>query len=126
MVVLIEKGSPYFDIQTARKYYEENIENLDDINGFDWLFANSRFFNVYHHGYVGSVFVYQATDDKFYIGGYALRKRHKEVVQAIKEVSSMFETLYAHTRHLNAAIALQKAGFQWLDRNNKILIKSTN
>lgn len=124
MIVLIEKGSPFFDLETAKQNFEKNKADLDDENGFERLFAYSRFFNVYNDGYVGSVFVYQATDDKFYIGGYAGRKRHADVVEAIKQVSAMFDEVYAHTRHLNAVIALKKAGFKWADRQNKILVKT--
>lgn len=123
MTILIEKGNPCFDIDIARKNFAINRENLDDVNGFEQVFANSRFFNVYNYGYVGSVFVYQGIDDKYYIGGYARRKCHKDVVNAIRQVSSLFECVYAHTRHPNAVIALKKAGFDWQDRKRGILVK---
>jgi hypothetical protein len=121
MTILIEKESPLFDLQTARAFFEQNREDLDDCNGFDALFAVSRFFNVYHREYVGSVFVYKGIDDRYYIGGYAKRKHHFEVVEALRLVAPMFDEVYAHTRHLNAVIALQKAGFRWFDRSQHLL-----
>lgn len=124
MIVMIEKGSPFFDIDTAREYFEKNRHNLDDNNGFEYLFANSRFFNIYSRGYVGSVFVYQADDGRYYLGGYATRKRHKEVVEAIRRTSDLFDEVYAQTRHLDAVIALKKAGFKWFSRKEKLLRKT--
>lgn len=123
MTILIEKGNPFFDYGIAQKYFYDNQLDLDDINGFESLFENSRFFNVYNHGYVGSIFVYESVDNKKYLGGYAQRKHHKDVVNAIREVSDMFDEVYAHTRHLNAVIALKKAGFVWHNREEKILVK---
>lgn len=125
MVVLIEKGSPFFQIEKARENFELNRANLDDENGFESLIANSRFFNIHNHGYVGSVFVYEGEDGKKYMGGYALRKHHKDVVEAIRQTAALFNEVYAHTRHLNAVIALKKAGFKWVSRKDKIL-KKTN
>jgi len=123
MIVLIDKNSPFFDKAKAKNNFELNRENLDDQNGFEMIFANSRFFNVYNHGYIGSVFLYQGIDGKIYIGGYAQRKHHAEVVEAIKEVTKIYDEVYAHTRHLNAVIALKKAGFKWYDRKQKLLVK---
>lgn len=125
MIVLIEKNSPYFDFQTAREHFALNRENLDDENGFARLLTDSRFFNVYCCGYIGSVFVYEGIDNRFYIGGYAVRHRHKEVVEAIRQVSDMYPEVFAHTRHLNAVISLKKAGFKWYDRKKKLLRKQT-
>ena len=121
MMTLIEKSSPFFDREKARRNFEINRENLKDRNGFEVLFSNSRFYNVHHHGYVGSVFVYEGEDGKNYIGGYALRKHHQDVVEAIRQVADMFEEVYAHTTHLNAVIALQEAGFKWVSRKEKLL-----
>ncbi len=124
MVVLIEKDSPFFERQKAKELFEANRENLDDENGFEGILANSRFFNVYQHGYIGSGFVYQgAEDNRNYLGGYMLRKHHKEAVEAIKQICSFFDEVYAHTRHVNAVIALKRAGFKWYDRNKKLLVK---
>lgn len=124
MIVLIEKNSPYFDRSIAKEYFELNRENLDDTNGFENILESSRFFNIYNHGYVGSIFVYESEDGKFYMGGYAKRKRHQEVVEAILRVSNLFDEVFAKTRHLNAVIALKKAGFKWHSRKNKLLRKT--
>lgn len=123
MITLIEKNSPFFDIKKAQKYFEENRQNLDDTNGFDFLLENSRFFNVYEKGYVGSIFVYQGEDNKYYLAGYCLRKKHAQALEATKRVADMFEELYAHTRHLNAVILLKKAGFKWVSRTKQLLRK---
>ena len=126
MVVLIEKDSPCFEKDKARELFELNRQNLDDENGFEGILANSRFFNVYQQGYIGSAFVYQGKDDnKNYLGGYMVRKHHKEAVEAIRQIAAMFDELYAHTRHLNAVIALKRAGFKWYSRKNQLLRKST-
>lgn len=124
MVVLIEKNSPFFEIDKAQENFELNRENLDDENGFEEILTQSRFFNIHNHGYVGSVFVYQGQDGKNYIGGYAFRKQHKAVVEAIRQVADMYDELYAHTRHLNAVIGLKKAGFKWVSRQQQLLKKT--
>ncbi len=121
MLTLVEYGSPFFDKKIAKKYFMQNKKELEDRNGFEKLLFHSRFFNVYHNGYVGSVFVYEGFDGKKYIGGYAIRKRHQDVVEAIKSVSDMFDEVYAHTSHLNAVISLKKAGFKWYNRDKNIL-----
>ena len=125
MITLIEYGCPFFDKKMAKKHFRLNRKNLDDKNGFEYLLFNSRFFNVHNNGYVGSIFVYEGFDGKKYMGGYALRKHHKDVVEAIKQVSEMFDELYAHTSHLNAVIALKKAGFKWFDKEKGLLRKIT-
>lgn len=123
MIVLIEKNSPLFDVKTAAEHFELNKSELDDCNGFACLLVNSRFFNVYNRGYVGSVFIYEGEDGRFYIGGYAVRHKHREVVEAISLVSDMYPEVFAHTRHLNAVLSLKKAGFDWYDRKKKLLRK---
>ena len=125
MVMLIEYGSPFFDKKTARRFFNLNKKNLDDVNGFENLLFHSRFFNVHNNGYVGSIFVYEGVDNKKYMGGYALRKHHKEVVEAIKMVSQMFDEVFVHTTHLDAVIALKKAGFNWFDKEKRLLRKIT-
>ena len=53
MVFLVGKDSPFFDREKARRGFEENKENLDDVNGFERLIKDSRFFNVYDKdGYI--------------------------------------------------------------------------
>ena len=47
MVFLVGRESPFFDREKARRGFEENKENLDDVNGFERLVNDSRFFNVY-------------------------------------------------------------------------------
>ena len=123
MVCLIDKNSPFFDRGIAEKYFDINRENLDDKDGFEALLDASLFFNVYNNGYVGSIFVYLCEDGRYYLGGYAVRKRYKEVIEAIKEVSDMFYEIYAETRHKNAVYALLRGGFKWYDKDNKLLIK---
>ncbi len=123
MVTLIENGCPFFDKQIAKKFFKLNKTKLNDNNGFEYLLSNSRFFNVHNDVYVGSVFVYEGYDNKKYIGGYAIRKHFKDVVEAIVNVCEMFDEVYAQTEHLNAVIALKKAGFKWYDRNKKLLRK---
>ncbi len=125
MTTLIEYGSPFFDKKTAKKFFMINKKNLEDKNGFEYLLFNSRFFNVHNNGYIGSVFVYEGCDNKKYIGGYAKRKHHKEVVEGLKFVSEMFDEIYAHTNHLSAVIALKKAGFKWVDKEKRLLKKIT-
>ncbi|MBE6451794.1 MAG: hypothetical protein E7016_07555 [Alphaproteobacteria bacterium] len=125
MTTLIEYGSPFFDKKTAKKLFKLNKQNLNDKNGFEYLLCNSRFFNVHNNGYVGSIFVYEGFDGKKYMGGYALRKHHKEVVEAIKMVSQMFDEVFVHTTHLDAVIALKKAGFNWFDKEKRLLRKIT-
>ena len=121
MVILKEKTDPFFDKRQARQNFEQNRKELQDINGFEKIFSNSRFFNIYHHGYVGSVFIYEGEDGKTYIGGYATRKHHQDVVAAIRQAADLFEEVYAHTTHLNAVIALKKAGFEWVSREQHLL-----
>lgn len=123
MVFLVGKESPFFDREEACRGFEKNKENLDDVNGFERLIKDSRFFNVYDKdGYIGSVFVYQSeADDFFYLGGYAKRKKHRECVDAVRQAADMFPVVYADTRHLNAVICLKKAGFEWVDRKKKLL-----
>lgn len=123
MVFLVGKESPFFDRGKARRGFDENKENLDDINGFERLLENSRFFNVYDKdGYIGSVFVYQSeADDLFYLGGYGVRKKHRECAEAVRQAADKFPVVYADTRHLNAVICLKAAGFEWVDRNKKLL-----
>ena len=68
MVFLVGKESPFFDREEACRGFEKNKENLDDVNGFERLIKDSRFFNVYDKdGYIGSVFVYQSEADDFFI-----------------------------------------------------------
>lgn len=121
MITLIEKTSPFFDYAQARQKFELNRDKLQDSNGFPKILSGSRFFNIYHHGYVGSIFVYEAQDGKNYIGGYAGRKHHQDVVEAISRVAALFDELWAHTTHLDAVIALKKAGFEWASRKKKLL-----
>ena len=123
MVFLVGRESPFFDREKARRGFEENKENLDDVNGFERLVNDSRFFNVYDKdGYGGSVFVYQSeADNLFYLGGNGIRKKHRECVDAVRQAADMFPVIYADTRHLNAVICLKKAGFEWVDRKKKLL-----
>ena len=123
MVFLVEKESPFFDREKARRGFEENKENLDDVNGFERLVNDSRFFNVYDKdGHIGSVFVYQSEGDGlFYLGGYGIRKKHRECAEAVRQAADMFPVVYADTRHLNAVLCLKAAGFEWVDRNKKLL-----
>ena len=124
---MVEKESPFFDQKAAYAGFEKNRDKLDDVNGFEWLLNNSRFFNVYNRGYVGSIFVYESeADGRKYLGGWAERKRHKDCVRAVKHLADMFDDVFADTRHLNAVICLQKAGFEWFDRKNKILRRVKN
>jgi hypothetical protein len=123
MVILVDKNSPFFDKVNAKKHFEINKENLDDKDGFEALLDVSLFFNVHNNGYVGSIFVYPCTDGRYYLGGYAVRKRYKEVIEAIKTVSDMFIEVYAETRHKHAVYALLRGGFEWFDRDKKLLIK---
>lgn len=125
MTTLIEYGSPFFDKKVAKKFFRLNKFNLNDINGFEYLLFNSRFFNVHNNGYIGSIFIYEGYDNKKYIGGYAIRKHHKDVVEAIQKVSELYDEVYAHTKHLNAVISLKKAGFKWYDRQRNLLKKTT-
>ena len=123
MITLIDKHSPFFDKEKAKEYFEINKENLDDRDGFEALLNVSLFFNVYNNGYVGSIFVYLCEDGKYYLGGYAVRKRYKEVIEAIKQVSDMFDEIYAETRHKHAVYALMRGGFTRYKENEKVLIK---
>lgn len=124
MFCMVYKDSPFFDVERARRGFEKNQDNLDDVNGFDRLLDNSLFWNVYNQGYVGSIFIYQnSEDDNYYLGGYAERKRHKECVEAVKRAADCLPVVYADTRHLNAVICLKKAGFEWYDRTRRILIR---
>lgn len=124
MVCLIDKNSPFFDRGIAEKYFDINRENLDDKDGFEALLDASLFFNVYNNGYVGSIFVYLCEDGRYYLGGYAVRKRYKEVIEAIKQVSDMFYEIYAETRHKNAVYALMRGGFKWFNKDKRLLIKN--
>ena len=121
---MVEKNSLFFDEQRAKQCFEQNRENLDDVNGFETLLQNSLFWNVYDKkGYIGSIFVYQSDEDnRFYLGGFARRKSHSQCVEAIKKVTALFDEVYADTRHLNAVICLKKAGFEWLDRKKRLLV----
>lgn len=123
MLTLIAKDSPFFDEKMARKHYELNRENLDDVNGFEALLNAGLFYNVYNNGYAGSIFAYPSTDGRWYLGGYAVRKRYNDVVGAIKRVGDMFDVIYSNTRHRHAVFALLRAGFKWYDKANKLLIK---
>ncbi len=123
MVVLIEKGSPFFDFEKAKKGYFLNQDKLDDENGFEHLFANGLFWNAYKKGYVGTLFAYQGEDERWYMGGWAERKRHKDCVKAVMQVADFFPVIYAQTKHLNAVICLKAAGFRWLSRDNGLLIR---
>lgn len=123
MIILIDKSNPFFDKETALKYFLLNRENLDDTDGFEALLNAGLFYNVYNNGYVGSIFAYLSTDGRWYLGGYAVRKRYKDVIEAIKIVSDGFKEIYADTRHRNAVFALMRAGFKWKDKANNLLIK---
>ena len=75
MLILIEKESPFFDKETAKEHFTLNRDNLDDTDGFEALLDAGLFYNVYSRGYVGSIFAYQSTDGRWYMGGffYALK-----------------------------------------------------
>ncbi len=123
MTSLINRNSPFFDEKEAKRLFEENKNNLDDVNGWEVISGRDTFWNVYDKGvYVGSVFAYEAEDNNYYMGGYAMRKKHKQVVDAIKAVAQCFNVIYAHTRHKNAALSLRKAGFKWFNKQQGILI----
>ncbi len=121
MVVLVEKESPFFDRDTAEKYFVINKENLDDEDGFEALLNAGLFYNLYNKGYVGSIFAYRREDGNYYLGGYAKRKRHKECIEAVKKVSAKFYEIYAETRHKTAVICLLRAGFKWFNKEKGIL-----
>lgn len=125
---MVGKASPFFDRKLALKKFEEHRKDLDDINGFDKIIDNSLFWNVYDsNGYVGSIFIYQSEEDnRYYLGGYAERKRHKQCVEAVIRAADCLPVVYADTRHLNAVICLKKAGFEWYDRNKRILRRIKN
>lgn len=124
MITLIDNHSPFFDKETAKKYFNLNRDNLDDTNGFETLLKAGLFYNVYNEqGYVGTIFSYLGENELWYLGGYAQRKRFNEVVEAIKAVSGMFSEIYAQTRHRHAVIALLRAGFKWYDKEHNILIR---
>ena len=46
MVFLVGKESPFFDREEACRGFEKNKENLDDVNGFERLIKDSRFFTI--------------------------------------------------------------------------------
>lgn len=122
MIILVEKNSPFFDVSKAEFYFAENRQNLDDVNGFSGLLKAADCWNVYNNaGYVGTLFVYLAQDGRRYVGGYALRHRHKECVEALRRVCADYKQLWADTRHLNAVICLKKAGFKWANRKKRLL-----
>lgn len=120
-VILVGRDSPFFDREKAEALFEENRENLDDRDGFDTLLAAGRFYNVYDNGYVGSVFAYESTDGKVWLGGYALRHRHCACIEAVKRVAGEFAEVFAETRHKTAVICLLRAGFKWFDKEKGIL-----
>lgn len=122
MLTLVDKNSLFFDREIAEKHFNKNRDNLDDADGFEALLNAGLFYNVYNQGYVGSIFAYLSTDGRWYLGGYAVRKRYNDVVEAIKTVSVGFKEIYADTRHRNAVFALMRAGFKWYDKNNRLLI----
>lgn len=64
---------------------------------------------------------YKGDYNLFYLGGYGIRKKHRECVDAVRQAADMFPVIYADTRHLNAVICLKKAGFEWVDRKKKLL-----
>lgn len=120
-VILVGRDSPFFDREKAEALFEENRENLDDRDGFDALLGAGRFYNVYDNGYVGSVFAYESTDGKVWLGGYALRHRHRACIEAVKRVAGEFAEVFAETRHKTAVICLLRAGFKWMDKEKGIL-----
>lgn len=121
MVILVSKESPFFDIKTAEDYFEQNRENLDDEDGFLCLLNAGAFYNVYDNGYVGSVFAYPSTDGKIWLGGYAVRHKHRACIEAVANVAGLFSETYAQTRHKTAVICLLRAGFKWIDKEKGIL-----
>lgn len=124
MLILIDKNSPFFDKKTAMDGYNRFEKELDYKGDFEHLYKNSMFWNVYNHGYVGTVFVYQGSkDNNWYLGGWSERKRHKDCVCALKKISDLFEEIYAETHHVNAVICLKAAGFDWKCRNKGLLIR---
>lgn len=121
MAILVSKESPFFDRGRAQALFEENRENLDDINGFATVLKAGVFFNVYDDGYVGSIFAYECDDNKIWLGGYAVRHKHRACIDAVKKVSGLYKEVYAKTRHKTAVICLLRAGFKWFDKEQGIL-----
>ena len=121
MAILVSSTSPFFDRKKAELLFEENRGNLDDRDGFDVLLTAGVFYNVYDNGYIGSVFAYKSTDGKIWLGGYAVRHKHRACIEAVKKVSAMFKDIYAETRHKTAVICLLRAGYEWFDKEHGIL-----
>lgn len=114
MIFLIEAKHPLFDEKPARALFLKHQDDLDDRFGFDFLKEHALFFNVYNRfdgAFVGCVFAFNESG-RTYVGGYAVRHRHKECVAALKRVCSLFPCVYAKTRHLTAKICLKRAGFE--------------
>lgn len=120
--MLIYKDSPFFDRQAARAMFEKNKRLMNDHAGFESLFYNSLFFNVYEQGkYAGIIFVFEE-EGKNWIGGAARRKCHKTCVNALKEVAGLFDKVYAKTPHKTAAFCLRRAGFKLIHKNKGMMI----
>lgn len=122
MIFLIEAKHPLFDETTARALFLKHQNDLDDLFGFDFLKEHSLFFNVHAQSdgaFVGCVFAFNESGRTF-VGGYAVRHRHKECVAALKRVAGLFPCVYAKTRHLTAAICLKRAGFERVAGENNL------
>lgn len=114
MIFLIEAKHPLFCDDMARSLFQYYQSDLDDTAGFDYVRDHSLFFNVYRQtdgGFVGCVFAF-CEQGRVYVGGYALRHRHKECVLALRRISSLFTCVYAKTRHRTAEFCLRRAGFK--------------
>ncbi len=120
--VLIYKGSPFFDTRVAHKMFEENKQLMNDRGGFEKLLENSLFFNVYDKGcFIGILFAFEE-EGKTWIGGAAHRKCHKACINAVQEVASMFDKVYARTPHKTAAFCLRRAGFKFVHKQKDLMI----
>lgn len=122
MVFLVGKESPFFDREEACRGFEKNKENLDDVNGFERLIKDSRFFNVYDKdGYIGSVFVYQSEADDFFIWVDMLSAKTSRMRGRSSTGGGYVPCRLCRHKALKRRYLPEKAGFEWVDRKKKLL-----
>lgn len=119
MVALVNRKNAFFDRELAREMFEENKDELEDVNGFATLSDTDSFWNAYDKGeYIGSVFVY-FDGEKNRLAGYGIRKRFRQIIEAIRMVSERYEELWADTQHRHAIVALLKAGWEIKEQDKR-------
>lgn len=121
----IERGFPYYRVKKLFNRYNKYFPDLT----FRTLMKYKKphiYAVIVDNDFQGVLFIDELLENKCYIGGFANRKQHNDVIQAIKYFCEHLfkvldiEQVRVRTEYLQTVIACKKAGF--IKDNNELIL----